>query len=431
MFNVKGRWEVHSAGSGHVPRRALLHAGCVVSSALLYDIQVVPLRPHHKRPNLGIATMASAGVGAAAARLFTPLQQRGVTFKNRVVVSPMCQYSASPDDGVPTDWHVVHLATRAVGGAGLVITEATAVSPAGRISPADLGLWTDAQERGHARLVAAVQAHGAVAGIQLAHAGRKASTSPPWEGDAAVAPERGGWVPVGPTAEPFAAGSPTPHALTLAEVATIPAAFAAAAVRAHRAGYQVVELHMAHGYLLHSFLSPLSNKRTDAYGGDLAGRMRLPLEVARAVRAVWPASLPLWVRISATDWVPGGWDVPQSVTFAQALRAAVAVDLVDCSSGGVVLTAPGTIPVGPGYQVPLAAAVRAQAHVPTGAVGLITDAHQADAIVAAGQADVVLLARELLRDPYWPLRAAHALAIDIPWPPQYLRAKRAPAKPKL
>ena len=351
--------------------------------------------------------------------LFTPFEQRSISLRNRIVVSPMCQYSCV--DGAANDWHLVHLGSRAVGGAGAVIVEATAVTPEGRISPADCGLWSDAQVDAFRPLTRFLRAHGAVPGIQLAHAGRKASTAPPWLGGKAVAPDAGGWRPVAPSPLRFSGGYPEPHALDAAEITACVAAFAAAAHRARAAGFELIELHLAHGYLLHQFLSPLTNRRADAYGGDLEGRLRFPLEVTRAVRAAWPEELPLWVRISATDWVEGGWDLAQSVALARRL-AALGVDLVDCSSGGLVPHA--HVPVAPGYQVPFAAAIRREASIATGAVGLITQPVQAEQILVAGDADVVLLARAFLRDPYWPLHAAHELGAEAPWPPQYLRAKQ-------
>jgi len=350
--------------------------------------------------------------------LFTPLAQRSVTLRNRIVVSPMCQYSCT--DGLANEWHLVHLGSRAVGGAGAVIAEATAVAPEGRISPADCGLWNDEQADAFAPVARFVRAHGAVPGVQLAHAGRKASTAAPWLGGKPVAPEAGGWLPVAPSPLRFSGGYPEPHELSAQELAGCVAAFAAAARRALAAGFELVELHMAHGYLLHQFLSPLTNRRIDAYGGDLEGRMRFPLAVARAVRAVWPESLPLWARISATDWVAGGWDLEQSIELAR-LLAGLGVDLVDCSSGGLVPHA--HVPVAPGYQVPFAAAVRRDANVATGAVGLITQPVQAEQILATGAADVVLLGRQLLRNPCWPLAAARELGAEGPWPPQYLRAR--------
>jgi 2,4-dienoyl-CoA reductase-like NADH-dependent reductase (Old Yellow Enzyme family) len=352
------------------------------------------------------------------ARLFVPLTQRGVTLRNRIVVSPMCQYSCV--EGLANDWHLVHLGARAVGGAGAVVVEATAVTPAGRISPADCGLWNDAQAEAFAPIAGFLRTHGAVPGVQLAHAGRKASTDVPWRGGRALPLAHGGWQPVAPSPLPFADDHSVPHELTAGEIAGIVEAFAGAAMRAARAGFELVELHMAHGYLLHQFLSPLSNHRRDGYGGDLDGRTRLALEVAREVRAVWPEERPLWVRLSATDWVEGGWDLAQSVELSRRL-ARVGVDLVDCSSAGLVPHA--RVAVGPGYQVPFAATVRREAGVATGAVGLITEAEQAEAIVADEQADVVVMARAFLRDPYWPLHAARALGVDIPWPNQYLRAK--------
>ncbi|MCY7364189.1 MAG: NADH:flavin oxidoreductase/NADH oxidase [Frankiaceae bacterium] len=349
-------------------------------------------------------------------RLFEPITLRGATARNRVWVAPMCQYSAT--DGMPEDWHLIHLGARAVGGAGVVITEATAVSPEGRISPQDVGIWNDAQAEAWARIASFVQAQGALAGIQLAHAGRKGSTRRPWGGKGAVPEEEGGWVPVGPTDEPFP-GLADPVALDLDGLAKVRADFVSATRRALAAGFDVVEVHAAHGYLLHEFLSPLSNDRTDGYGGDLAGRMRLLLEVLEDVRAAWPDDKPLLLRISASDWTEGGWTPEDSVVLAKE-AAARGVDLIDCSSGGNVLT---PIPVGPGYQVPFASAVRSGAGVPTGAVGLITDARQAEQVLAEGHADVVLLARELLRDPHWPLHAAIELGDDVAWPPQYDRAR--------
>ena len=351
--------------------------------------------------------------------LFTPFEQRCVTLRNRVVVSPMCQYSCA--EGVANDWHLVHLGSRAAGGAGAVIVEASAVTPEGRISPADCGLWNDAQAAALRPVAAFVKAHGAVPGIQLAHAGRKASTAAPWLGGKPLGSDAGGWRPVAPSPLRFSGGYAEPHELTPAEIATVTGSFVASTGRALAAGFEIVELHMAHGYLLHQFLSPLSNRRADEYGGDLEGRMRFPLEVARAVRAAWPEALPLWVRISATDWAEGGWDLAQSIALARRL-AALGVDLVDCSSGGLVPHA--HVPLAPGYQVPFAAAIRREASVATGAVGLITEPAQAEQILAAGDADVVLLARALLRDPYWPLHAARELGVEAPWPDQYLRAKQ-------
>ena len=349
-------------------------------------------------------------------RLFEPLTLRGATARNRIWVAPMCQYSAL--DGMPGDWHLVHLGARAVGGAGVVLTEATAISPEGRISPQDTGIWTDEQASAWARVVAFVQAQGALAGVQLAHAGRKASTRRPWDGRGVVPLEEGGWIPVGPSDLAFP-GLADPTALDEAGIAEVRADFVAATRHALAAGFDLIELHAAHGYLLHEFLSPLSNTRTDGYGGDLAGRMRLVLEVVEDVRAAWPQDRPLLLRISASDWFEGGWTPEDSVVLAKE-AAARGVDLIDCSSGGNALA---DIPVGPGYQVPFAAAVRSGAGVPTGAVGLITDAQQAEQILTDGYADVVLLARELLRDPHWPLRAATELGAAVAWPAQYDRAR--------
>ncbi len=350
--------------------------------------------------------------------LFDPLPLRTVTFRNRVFVSPMCQYSCV--DGLANDWHFVHLGSRAVGGAGLVMTEATAVTAEGRISPEDLGLWSDAHIEPLARIVRFIHEHGSVAGIQLAHAGRKSSTYRPWSGDGAVPVAEGGWTNVlAPSAVPFSGTYPLPEALTVDGVRETVAAFANAAGRAREAGFRVAEIHAAHGYLLHEFLSPLSNHRTDAYGGSFANRVRLLLEVVAAVRAVWSEALPVFVRISATDWTDGGWDLPQSIELARLLKAAGA-DLVDCSTGGNVSGA--RIPLGPGYQTSFADEIRRHAGIPTGAVGMITTAVQAEHIVFTGQADAVFIARELLRDPYFPLRAARELGQQITWPAQYLRA---------
>ena len=349
--------------------------------------------------------------------LFDPLPLRSLTLANRIVVSPMCQYSSV--DGYANDWHVVHLGARAVGGAALVLTEASAVTAEGRISPQDLGIYDDKHVDGLARCVRFIHEQHTLAGAQIAHAGRKGSTARPWEGGGALTAGQGGWPPVGPTGEPFAANYPTPRPLGTAEIPAIVDAFRNGARRALAAGFDVVELHAAHGYLLHEFLSPLVNTRTDAYGGSYDNRVRLCLEVVDAIRGVWPERLPLLVRISATDWKDGGWDPDQAVELARRLRAH-GVDLVDCSSGGAVHDQ--QIAVGPGYQVPFAERIRRDAGVLTGAVGLITRAEQADAIISHGQADVVLLARELLRDPYWPLHAADHLGHTVPWPAQYLRA---------
>ncbi len=350
--------------------------------------------------------------------LFTPFSSRGLTLRNRIVVSPMCQYSST--DGFATDWHLVHLGSRAVGGAGLVFTEATAVTAQGRISPEDHGIWKDEHIEMLARIASFVHSQGAPIGIQLAHAGRKASTRNPWMGRGASPPEEGGWDVVGPSAVAFSPAYPPVTALTIDGIAEVVDAFAAAAKRAVTAGFDVVELHAAHGYLLHEFFSPLSNDRTDQYGGSLENRMRIVVECAEAIRGVIPEAMPLWTRISATDWTDCGWTIDDSVELARALKSA-GVDLIDVSSGGNVEGA--TIPVGPGYQVPLAEQIRRDADIPTGAVGLITDAAQADTIISTGQADVVLLARQMLRDPYWPLHAARELGVDVEWPKQYGRAK--------
>jgi 2,4-dienoyl-CoA reductase-like NADH-dependent reductase (Old Yellow Enzyme family) len=350
--------------------------------------------------------------------LFDSLTIRGVKFANRIVVSPMCQYSC--ENGFATDWHLVHLGSRAVGGAGLVFAEATAVEARGRISPQDLGLWTDAHIKPLARITRFIHSQGAVAGIQLAHAGRKASMARPWEGDSKLEESQGGWRDVvAPSAIPFSPSYPMPIALTTEGIATVVAAFGAAARRALEAGYRVIELHGAHGYLMHEFLSPLSNQRTDRYGGSFENRTRFVRESVEAVRAEWPERLPLFVRISATDWTAGGWDVEQSLELARMLGP-LGVDLVDCSSGGNVAGA--KIPSGPGYQAKFAERVRQEAGILTGAVGMITSAVQAEQIVRTGQADVVFLARQLLRDPYWPLHAAAELGVTASWPAPYLRA---------
>ncbi len=351
-------------------------------------------------------------------KLFEPLKIRDVQFRNRVFVSPMCQYSS--DEGVPTDWHFVHLGSRAVGGAGLVMVEATAVTPEGRISPWDSGLWSDEQARAFSRINRFIKEQGSVPAVQLAHAGRKASTAQPWNGGGPVPIKKGGWKPIAPSAIAFDEKSPVPRAMTELDIETLVDQFVAAARRSADAGFEVVELHAAHGYLLHEFLSPLSNHRTDQFGGSLANRIRLPLRIASAVREVWPAGLPLFVRISATDWVEGGWDLPQSIELCKELKK-IGVDLIDCSSGAMVAHA--KIPVGPGFQVPFAEAIRREVGIATGAVGMITEAQQAEKIVATGQADAVLLARQLLRDPYWPLHAAKELGAGLAWPKQYERAK--------
>lgn len=351
-------------------------------------------------------------------KLFSPLTLRGITFQNRIFVSPMCQYSCA--NGVPSDWHLVHLGSRAVGGAGLVMVEATAVSPEGRISPADAGLWNETQTDAFKRISSLIASLGSLPGIQLAHAGRKASTAPPWKGGHPIDARDGGWQPVAPSPIPFGPGYPTPRELAPFEIEGLIRGFAAAAERALKVGFKVVEVHMAHGYLLHEFLSPLSNHRRDEFGGSLEGRFKFPIAVAAAVRKVWPDALPLFVRISATDWVDQGWDLEQSIAFARRLRE-IGVDLIDCSSGGMVPDA--RIPAGPGFQVPFASAIRREAGIASGAVGLITNARQAEQTLVCGDADAVFLGRAMLRDPYWPLHAANELGVEVPWPDQYLRAK--------
>jgi 2,4-dienoyl-CoA reductase-like NADH-dependent reductase (Old Yellow Enzyme family) len=350
--------------------------------------------------------------------LFDPLTIRGVTLRNRIFVSPMCQYSC--EDGLATDWHLVHLGSRAVGGAGLVMAEATAVEARGRISPQDLGLWSDAHIEPLARSVRFIHSQGAVAGIQLAHAGRKASTARPWDGGTRVDPAQGGWSDVvAPSAISFSPDYPMPVEITQQGVAQVVRAFGDAALRARQAGYRVVEIHGAHGYLLHSFVSPLTNHRADNYGGSFENRTRIVREVVEAVRRNWPEKCPLFLRISSTDWMEGGWDIEQSVELARTVRP-LGVDLLDCSSGGNVAGA--KIPLAPGYQAPFAERIRREAGVLTGAVGLITSAVQAEQILRSGQADAVFLARQMLRDPYWPLHAAIELGQTASWPVQYLRA---------
>jgi 2,4-dienoyl-CoA reductase-like NADH-dependent reductase (Old Yellow Enzyme family) len=350
--------------------------------------------------------------------LFDPLAIRNITFANRVFVSPMCEYSST--DGFASDWHFVHLGSRAVGGAGLVLTEATAVVPEGRISPQDLGIWADEHIEPLARIVRFIHEQGSVAGMQLAHAGRKASTYAPGAGHGKIPENEGGWSHVvAPSALRFSADYPMPRALSIDGIKNVVSAFAAAARRACEAGFRVIEIHAAHGYLIHEFLSPLSNQRTDAYGGSFENRTRMLREIVVAVRDSWPEAAPLFVRISATDWVEGGWDIQQSLELARKLKE-LGADLIDCSSGGNVAHA--KIPVGPGYQTQFAEQIRREANILTGAVGMITSPVQAEHIMVAGQADAVIIARELLRDPYWPLRAARELGQPISWPLQYLRA---------
>jgi 2,4-dienoyl-CoA reductase-like NADH-dependent reductase (Old Yellow Enzyme family) len=351
--------------------------------------------------------------------LFQKIAFRSVEARNRIVVSPMCQYSAT--DGLGDDWHVQNLGAKAMGGAGIVFTEATHVSAIGRITPHCLGLWNDAHEAFLARLAALIASGGAVPGIQIAHAGRKASTLAPWAGDGFLRPdEAGGWLPVAPSAVPFVPGRPAPHALSLEEIAGIAREFAATAARARRAGFRIVELHAAHGYLLHEFLSPIANRREDRYGGDLKGRARFLMDTIDAVRAQWPADLPLFVRLSCTDWIPGGLDIEEVATLAAWLKARGDVDLIDCSSGGI---APEQkIPsLHPGYQTPFSERLRKEAGIATGAVGMIREPEHAAEILANGRADLVFLGRALLADPAWPLRAARSLGVEVEWPPQYRR----------
>jgi 2,4-dienoyl-CoA reductase-like NADH-dependent reductase (Old Yellow Enzyme family) len=356
--------------------------------------------------------------------LFSPLKIRGIELRNRVVMSPMCQYCAR--EGMADDWHLVHLGSWAVGGVALVIVEATAVTREGRITPGDMGIWTDAHVEPLARIARFVHGQGAVAGIQLAHAGRKASCDVPWKGGARLkTAEEGGWTVVAPSPISFNEGDPVPVVLDKAGIDGIVDSFEAAAVRALDAGFRVIEIHSAHGYLLHEFLSPLSNHRTDEYGGSLENRMRLLLRVAERLRNRMPDELPLFVRISATDWVEGGWDVDQSVVLACRLRER-GVDLIDCSSGALVPKA--RIPVGKGFQVPFARRIRDDVGIMTGAVGMITEPQHANEIITGGDADLVFLARELLRQPYWALRAAQDLEFEPPWPVQYGYAVRRRAK---
>ena len=376
------------------------------------------LSRRHTGSMSAIESIETAETGATAAiNLFTPLTVRDVTFRNRIAVSPMCQYSSV--DGLASDWHLVHLGSRAVGGAGLVITEAAAVEARGRISPGDAGIWKDEHIGPLERLARFLREQGAVAGIQLAHAGRKASTRRPWEGGGTIPESDGGWPTVAPSTVPFQPEDPAPVELSQPGIHSIVDAFRTAARRALRAGFQVVEIHGAHGYLIHQFLSPLSNRRTDEYGGAFENRIRLALEVAEAVRGAWPLNLPLFLRISATDWVEGGWTADESVELARRVRP-LGVDLIDCSSGGSAANA--KVPLAPGYQVPFAGRIRREAGILTGAVGLISTPQQADEIIRSEQADLVLLAREFLRDPYFPLHAARVLGAEAGPPVQYLRA---------
>lgn len=352
-------------------------------------------------------------------KLFSPLTIKDITFRNRIAVSPMCQYSS--EDGFTNDWHLVHLGSRAVGGAGLVLVEATAVSPEGRITPDDVGIWKEEHVENLKRITSFLEAEGAVPGVQLAHAGRKASHTSPWNGGTPIAPsEEKGWQTVAPSALPFTPDEPVPTALDEAGIRKVIGDFRVGAQQALAAGFKVIEIHAAHGYLLHEFYSPLSNLRTDAYGGSFENRIRLLMEVTEAVQEVWPVTYPLLVRISATDWTEGGWTGEDSVELSKMLKAK-GVDLIDCSTGGNVPNA--KIPVGPLYQTTYAEKIKKEAGIMTGAVGMITTSAEAEAIIADGKADLVLLAREMLRDPYFPLHAALELGADVPWPVQYQRAK--------
>ena len=359
------------------------------------------------------------------AQLFDPLPLAGIVLRNRIGIPPMCQYSAV--DGMAQDWHFVHYGSRAAGGAGMIIVEAAAVTPEGRISPADLGLWADAQVAPLAKIAAFMRAQGAVAAIQLAHAGRKGGAALGWQEQKTLRPEEGGWTTVAPSAIAFGDGYAVPRALDLAGIAAVVRCFVDATRRAKAAGFQAIEIHAAHGYLLHQFLSPLSNQRSDAYGGSFANRSRLTREVVAAVRAEWPQSAPLLLRLSATDWVAGGWDIEETLELCRVLKD-MGVDLIDVSTAGLVPTA--KIPVGPGFQTEFAARIRRETGIPTAAVGLITSAAQAAQVLHSGQADLVLLGRELLRDPYWPLHAAREMGAAIAWPSQYLRAAPAGTPPR-
>jgi len=352
--------------------------------------------------------------------LFSPITLRSVTIPNRVFVSPMCEYSC--EDGVPNDWHMVHLGSRAVGGCGLVLTEAASVSPEGRITPWDAGIWSGEQAEAWKPIVKFIKSQGSVPGIQLAHAGRKASCDKPWNGAKPLARDAGGWKTLGPSNVAFG-DYPAPRAMTPADLQACVADFRLAAGRALEAGFEVAEVHAAHGYLLHEFLSPLSNRRADDFGGSPSNRMRFPLSVVRAVRDAWPKDKPVLVRISASDWKEEGWDLVQSIAFSRELKA-LGVDMIDVSSGGNA--ADQKIALGPGYQVPFAAAIRRDAGIPTAAVGLITEPVQAEHVLATGQADAVCLARALLRDPYWARHAAKALGVPMPWPNQYKRCDIGP-----
>jgi 2,4-dienoyl-CoA reductase-like NADH-dependent reductase (Old Yellow Enzyme family) len=351
-------------------------------------------------------------------KLFSPLKIREIEFKNRIFVSPMCQYSSC--DGIPNDWHLVHLGSRAVGGSGLIIAEATSVSPEGRITPDDSGIWNDTQVEAFKKITDFIKGQNCVSGIQLAHAGRKASTFSPWKGNGEISIENGGWQTIAPSAISFAENYPAPEELSKMEIKNVINQFKSAAERSISAGFNVIEIHMAHGYLIHEFLSPISNQRKDDYGGSLENRCRFAIEVTKAVREVIPSSFPLFVRISTTDWIEGGWNLEESIHLVKQLKES-GVDLIDCSSGGNI--AQVKIPAGPGYQIPFSEKIKKEASILTGGVGFITSPVQAEQIIATGQADAVFLARELLRDPYWPLYAAKQLKEDIKWPLQYSRAK--------
>jgi 2,4-dienoyl-CoA reductase-like NADH-dependent reductase (Old Yellow Enzyme family) len=352
-------------------------------------------------------------------KLFSPIKIQNIELKNRIVVSPMCQYSSI--NGFPSDWHLVHLGSRAVGGAGLILTEATAVSPEGRISPDDAGIWNEEQVNAYKKITSFIKSQNSVSGIQLAHAGRKASTYSPWKGSGEVKVENGGWITLAPSPIPFSENFPHPKEMSEEDVQLVIDQFTKAAKRSIEAGFEVIELHFAHGYLVHEFYSPISNKRKDKYGGNLENRCRFAIEIAKSVRETIPDGTPLFARISSTDWVENGWDINQSIQIAKGLKE-VGVDLIDCSSGGNVSNA--KIPAGPSYQIPFAEKIKKEVKILTGGVGLITTAEQAEEIISSEKADIVLLAREMLRDPYWALHAAKKLNVDLTdWPKQYLRAK--------
>jgi 2,4-dienoyl-CoA reductase-like NADH-dependent reductase (Old Yellow Enzyme family) len=352
-------------------------------------------------------------------KLFSPIKIQNIELKNRIAVSPMCQYSSI--NGFPSDWHLVHLGSRAVGGAGLILTEATAVSPEGRISPDDAGIWNEEQVNAYKKITSFIKSQNSVSGIQLAHAGRKASTYSPWKGSGEVKVENGGWITLAPSPIPFSENFPHPKEMSEEDVQLVIDQFTKAAKRSIEAGFEVIELHFAHGYLVHEFYSPISNKRKDKYAGNLENRCRFAIEIAKSVRETIPDGTPLFARISSTDWVENGWDIDQSIKLAKWLKE-VGVDLIDCSSGGNVSNA--KIPAGPGYQIPFAEKIKKEAKILTGGVGLITTAEQAEEIISSEKADIVLLAREMLRDPYWALHAAKKLNVDLTdWPKQYLRAK--------